>query len=144
MSKTSTFDEDGDDPTAVKWMIHFFYHAEYPKLAESPSDAVTLHPKMYAIADKYEVPQLKSLAKENFKEIAPENQCLEAFVDAVAFIYASASAADEDLKRIARIAIANRLGKFKECELEHFMTAVPDLAFDLVKTIRSEIVPIIR
>jgi len=136
MSKISTFDEDGDDATAVKWMIHFFYHSEYPKSEESPRDALILHPKMYAIADKYDIPHLKSLALENFEAIAVANYSLPTFIDAVIFIYASVPEGDDGLKTIVLDLIIKHLRFDEEERLDKFFDAAPAVARDLVRRIR--------
>jgi len=140
MSTISTFDEDGDDATAVKWMIHFFYHSEYPKSEESPRDALILHPKMYAIADKYDIPHLKSLALENFKAIAVANYSLPTFIDAVTFIYASVPDGDDGLRTIVLDLVIRHLRFDEEERLDRIFDTAPAVARDLVRTMRRGLI----
>lgn len=57
-----------DAPEAIDKMINYFYHFDYdvsvPK--DSEVDPVLLHSMIYAVADKYGVPDLKTAAKVKF------------------------------------------------------------------------------
>ena len=72
-----------DLPTAVERMIRFFYTCDYddaidttkpkPKYDDKePSDRLQVNAWMYATADKYDVPSLKTLAVEKFAKLALE------------------------------------------------------------------------
>ncbi|PYI17275.1 BTB/POZ domain protein [Aspergillus violaceofuscus CBS 115571] len=60
-----------DDPRAIEAMFHFMYGYRYDS---SDSDQGRASPmlfavKVYQVADKYQVPQLKDRAREKFKSI---------------------------------------------------------------------------
>jgi hypothetical protein len=64
-----------DDPSLVEMMIKYFYtftYDETPPRAETSS--LGLHARIYTIADKYEVLDLKAIALENF-EHAVSSSC---------------------------------------------------------------------
>jgi hypothetical protein len=78
--KANEFDWDLDveDTTAVKLMIHYFYHHDYPSeepeyTRRSPRGTsefaarglLVTYSKMYAMAEKYQVPGLKLWLQEN-------------------------------------------------------------------------------
>ncbi|KAK3075383.1 hypothetical protein LTS18_014052, partial [Coniosporium uncinatum] len=62
---------DGEDATdlnsCVSKMLDYFYSADYSDGAGAAS-TVFVHARMYAIADRYAVPALKSLATSKFKQ----------------------------------------------------------------------------
>jgi hypothetical protein len=79
--KATEFDWDLDveDFSAIKLLVHYFYHHDYP--SELPTHAdhngmaaenlakglLAVHSKMYAMGEKYQVPALKALALRKFK-----------------------------------------------------------------------------
>lgn len=54
-----------DDPEAVEIMMHFFYNFDY-NLSQSETEHHLKHSMVYTIADKYDIPDLKELARVKF------------------------------------------------------------------------------
>ncbi|KAF2168999.1 hypothetical protein M409DRAFT_21010 [Zasmidium cellare ATCC 36951] len=78
----------GDPPLAVSCMVQYFYHFSYkpepdtyteprPSISPTPTQAdpllpslVQVHAYIYTLAEKYDIPGLKRLAKANFTSTA--------------------------------------------------------------------------
>ncbi|PGH11333.1 hypothetical protein AJ79_04949 [Helicocarpus griseus UAMH5409] len=61
-----------DYPGAIGAMIDFLYEGDYSIYDETIPDALN-HLRMYKLADRYGIPQLKSCAKEKFRNTAENN-----------------------------------------------------------------------
>jgi len=88
---------DNDDPDAVAAMLEFLYTADYSydiSVALKPPDhtehAMTWHLQVYALADKLQIQDLKSLAQESFEEVVKEHWDHPAFPLAIRSVYAIA------------------------------------------------------
>ena len=55
-----------DDPSMVEVMIKFFYTFDYTFPLQTETSSLGLHARVYTIADKYEVLDLKAIALTNF------------------------------------------------------------------------------
>ncbi|GAB7341442.1 hypothetical protein MBLNU457_7683t1 [Dothideomycetes sp. NU457] len=67
LTKSPDFDEDADNLDAFSRMMRFFKDDFYylnKDLASSFAQLVQIHAMLYAIADKYDVPRLQSLASD--------------------------------------------------------------------------------
>ncbi|KAL1979195.1 hypothetical protein VTN96DRAFT_6523 [Rasamsonia emersonii] len=89
-----------DDPRAVEAMVHFMYGYEYDS---SGSDRGRISPilfnvKVYQLADKYGVPQLKQRAKEKFENIAKTCWQMDDFPTAIAEAYTCTPKEDRGLR----------------------------------------------
>ncbi|KAK4989806.1 hypothetical protein LTR66_003126 [Elasticomyces elasticus] len=148
--EVSEGDKDtADDPEAVRLMIHYFYHLDYPEDEdgsstrkepplptdpESSSDTdeefagyngekrfsqskkndkyvkarnkgghLVVHAKLYALADKYEVPGLKALSLAKFKASIHDNwDRLDSpeLASAIHIAYTSTADENKDLRRV--------------------------------------------
>ncbi|KAF4461277.1 Speckle-type POZ [Fusarium albosuccineum] len=103
-SQTNVIDLVDDDPEAVDAMIFYLYHGHYPKVdpdAPRPQayankgwcldwfgedtiglqeQYLPLHAKVYALAEKYQIPDLKKLATRNFNSTVDSDRGLRDLV----------------------------------------------------------------
>ncbi|KAK5693757.1 hypothetical protein LTR17_025068 [Elasticomyces elasticus] len=79
----STLTLDHDDPAVLGALIHYFYHFELNPKLNSKSDAAFVM-QVYAMADKYDIPTLCSLAIDRLDRLLePERDSVEAFIAAI-------------------------------------------------------------
>lgn len=72
-----------DDPNTVELMVKFFYTFNYETPLPTEVSSLGLHARVYTIADKYGVLELKSFALENFKNgLLVSNEDGKAMVEA--------------------------------------------------------------
>ncbi|KAI1501422.1 BTB/POZ protein [Biscogniauxia marginata] len=115
--RKATINLPDDDPQLVDIMVQYLYHLDYNtpspagrankpshakltrKYRELTSDLVT-HVMVYALAKKYDIRGLKSLAIQKF-EAAVEKQWLTySFLEAVQEIYTSTTESDRELRDV--------------------------------------------
>lgn len=99
---------------------------------------IQLHAHVYAIADKYEVPDLKSIARDKFREeLAKNMDSTKIMGAAIAALYLEIELPDSDRKLKDLLAIAWIIpGKRRVTELhtdclKYVLMAVPDFLFDV-------------
>ncbi|KAI4746980.1 hypothetical protein E4T50_02741 [Aureobasidium sp. EXF-12298] len=112
------WDLDVEDFTAVKFMIHYFYHHDYPCDIPTHRDHKTwtpgnvakgvlaIHSKMYAMGDKYQVPGLKALAVRKFK-LSYEKTCA-GFDTAAVIAFMSTPETEQGMRQV----IVDTLGRY--------------------------------
>jgi hypothetical protein len=148
--KANEFDWDSDveDTTAVKLMIHYFYHHDYPSYlpthaghADLTADNVAkcvlaVHSKMYAMGDKYQIPGLKALAARNFRPC-----WLKTFAGlntAIVIAFMSTPETDQAL----RMEIVDELGKHmciaKNDVVDKTIKELPELVYALYRNILTK------
>ncbi|KAJ5938796.1 BTB/POZ protein [Penicillium verhagenii] len=91
-----------DDPRAIEAMIHFMYGFDYDS---SGSELGRVSPmifniKLYQMADKYFIPQLKKKAKYKFEQIAKTCWEMDDFPIAIAEAYQRTHKHDRDLREL--------------------------------------------
>ncbi|KAI9809482.1 MAG: hypothetical protein M1826_003896, partial [Phylliscum demangeonii] len=117
---------DDDELPLVRRMIDFLYKLDYSDEGEPPNpsseyedgavirespptdllecSALTVHARMYAIADKYQIPGLKDLSKRKFSTTVTDKWNNESFSHAVRVVYNSTPQNDRGLRDVvARI-----------------------------------------
>ncbi|RFN42556.1 polyketide synthase [Fusarium flagelliforme] len=113
------YDLSQDDPQAADCLIQYFYHQDYQKpprrltkedtepegegkgtLTQSTIDDSypILHVKVYALAEFYDIPALKTLALEKFNNVIKHNSQPDRFFDSVEEAYASMMLEDRELR----------------------------------------------
>lgn len=118
---TSIVNLPEDIPDAVEMMMHYFYHLDYPCKAFWESEkrnhvqdpgasdwssifslklGLALHAQVYALAEKYAIEGLKSVALEKFKKDAESNWSSQVFLDAAKIVYTSTVGSDRGLRDI--------------------------------------------
>ena len=98
---------EGDDVSAVEAMLQFMYTFDYDasSSAENTSSPMVFNVKVYSIADKYDVPALKSQAKQKFKTTVETCWDMDDFPYAVAQVYNSTPSVDRGLRDVV-VAVA--------------------------------------
>jgi speckle-type POZ protein len=93
---------EGDDVFAVEAMLQFMYTSDYDASgsAEHSASPMVFNVKVYSIADKYDVPALKSQAKEKFETTAKTCWNMDDFPYAVAEVYNSTTSIDRGLRNV--------------------------------------------
>ncbi|KUL81280.1 hypothetical protein ZTR_10828, partial [Talaromyces verruculosus] len=89
-----------DDPCAIQAMIHFMYGFDYDSSGSEHSRAspMLFNVKVYQIADKFVVPQLKQKAKEKFETIVQTCWKMDDFPVAIAEAYTCTPKTDRGLR----------------------------------------------
>ncbi|CRG90850.1 hypothetical protein PISL3812_07896 [Talaromyces islandicus] len=89
-----------DDPGAIQAMIHFMYGFDYDSSGSEHSRAspMLFTVKVYQVADKYAVPQLKQKAKEKFETIVQTCWQMDDFPVAIAEAYKCTLKTDQGLR----------------------------------------------
>lgn len=93
---------EGDDVSAVEAMLQFMYTFDYDASggAEHSSSPMVFNVRVYSIADKYDVPALKSQAKQKFETTVETCWDMDDFPYAVAQVYNSTPSVDRDLRKV--------------------------------------------
>ncbi|KAJ5549655.1 BTB/POZ protein [Penicillium frequentans] len=91
-----------DDPRAIEAMIHFMYGFDYDSSGNDFSrvSPMLFNIKVYQVADKYFVPQLKQRAKDKFGQIARTCWQMDDFPVAIAEAYQCTQKNDRDLREL--------------------------------------------
>ena len=139
------------DPTAVKLMIDFLYLLDYkypeapPKKSADASPAevaksqsqMVMHARVFALADMYDIPDLKDFALERFKGVVEDWQ--QAMKKKEFFAAVAEVCTDPSLGHciVLRRAVVNALAKSRDAvlnnpEAQAVIMCVPDLAFDVL------------
>jgi len=67
-------DLQDEDPNLIDGMLVYMYTAQYPSVEDSTwiqsnrNEMHLYHPQLYAVADKYDVPALKTAIKASFPQ----------------------------------------------------------------------------
>ncbi|KAG9552065.1 hypothetical protein KCU77_g7183, partial [Aureobasidium melanogenum] len=119
------WDQDVEDVKAVKAMIHYFYHHDYP--AEKVSD----HARMYAMGEKYGIQMLKALANTKFRHSFEDGRGDQETAIVIAF----KSTPDSD--RVLRATIISSLGApamlGQTLGMDETIKEIPDLVYHLYR-----------
>lgn len=89
-------------------MMHYFYHSDYHagEYAPSNSTPLVLHVRIYALADKYFIKPLRSLAWSKFKSRIRREWHTPAFAAAVCEVYSTSGAQQAKfLRTIERVLV---------------------------------------
>ncbi|KAF2232147.1 hypothetical protein EV356DRAFT_257268 [Viridothelium virens] len=125
---------------------------EFPSSSQSPSDEgedfefepsdpvqatkepnLVLHAKVYAIADKYDIPGLKALARRKFEvQVAQHWDCAE-FPDALEEVYCSTIDTDRGLRDVVLQSFRENPRLAVKAEVEAAVRDLAPLAFELYK-----------
>jgi speckle-type POZ protein len=92
----------GDDVFAVEAMLRFMYTSDYDASGSAGNSAspMVFNAKVYSIADKYDVPSLKSQAREKFKKTVETCWNMDDFPYAIAEAYNSTTSIDRGLRKV--------------------------------------------
>lgn len=114
--------------------VHF-RHLDYTSSATMHQDDVDLvfHAKMYAIAEKYGVSGLKTLALQRFESLVAETWNSFDFLDAIREIYSSTIDTDRGLRNVVIHIFRSHPELALDLETQAVVKEVPGFAFDLFK-----------
>lgn len=133
------WDLDVEDSSAIKLMIHYFYHHDYPsELPTHPGHKETtpenlakgvlvVHSKMYAMGDKYQVPGLKALAARKFgpcwtKTCAGLNT-------AIVIAFVSTPDTDQTLRKILTDTCGRNISIPRDPAVDQTIKEIPELLY---------------
>ncbi|KAI9812333.1 MAG: hypothetical protein M1827_004782 [Pycnora praestabilis] len=94
-------DLEDDDPIMVEKMLSYLYKFNYGLQRATPTEStLSSHAKIYALADKYDVQDLKGLAQTKFAAEVKDGWNDEAFSIAIREVYGSTPESDMGLRSI--------------------------------------------
>jgi len=152
-------DEVGDDPEAIRSMVHFFYHLDYnvdkssspvskgkrkkvdrgslPGASQEPSLAVDTdtvkHANVFAAAVKYDVPALRRLAVSKFKAAARKDWADPSFAEAAHIAYTTTADDVRDLRDIVGTTINGHQQLLDRPGMEGVLRSNTDLMLELLR-----------
>jgi len=93
---------DDDDVSAVEAMLRFLYSFDYDASGSATGIAspMVFNVKVYSIAEKYDVPALKSIASQKFKESVKTCWNMDDFPPTITEVYGSTPPNDQELRRV--------------------------------------------
>ncbi len=122
------------DPELIRLMLLYIYKSDYPD-GEGHYEPLILHANMYALGDRYDIEDLKNLAKEKFSNILDGHALNDTFFGAVDAVYSATLPSDRGLRDC--IALKMRKNWIELRGKDAFMEVVKcngDIAIDLVDT----------
>jgi len=135
---TNIIDLSEDDPDVVCALISYFYTFNYQWPTKEDSSAA-IHPlighvRMHATADRLDVQGLKTLAKENFAQLAKIAWTHPQFPAAVKEVYETTVSTDRALRDVARDVVKNNICALLEKEnFVRVLSNVAEMGYDLVQ-----------
>ncbi|SMR49069.1 unnamed protein product [Zymoseptoria tritici ST99CH_3D1] len=141
-------DPASDDVEAIGYLIHFFYHLDYEvkmrgadsgqtsqaRIAPSmPGDSALAHAKVFAVAEKYQVPGLKELAVSKFKaamEISQENADL---AEIITTVFTTTPETVRDLRDLVSARLTTDCTLLDRIDVEFAVNNVSGLTFELLQ-----------
>lgn len=86
-----------DDPDMIGNMLSFLYTSDYQDDADD-GRPLLVNAKMYAVGDKYDIPALKTLAKDKFAAGLGPNWDIATFLEVLETAYTNTPASDRGLR----------------------------------------------
>ncbi|TID27488.1 hypothetical protein E2P81_ATG00245 [Venturia nashicola] len=136
-AQENSVDLQEDKSYIVDAMMEALYDGDYTyenddDLAESED---MFHAKVYAIADKYDIPNLKTIAYEHFvRTFAIKESTVREIAETIEYIYDSTPESDRRLRDIVVHIAADRALEFYRCpEFEAMAGNVSEFCNDLAK-----------
>ena len=93
-------------------MLYFFYTCNYSDYGQHSGDAV-INVLVYALADKYDVTTLKSLAKHKFEKAMNDCWNADAFSGIALQIYTTTPSSDRGLRDCAKVLMEKHKGALR-------------------------------
>ena len=98
---------------------------------------LVLHTKVYALAEKYDIPSLKQLAKSKFEMAMACFYDSSDFAEAIEEVYCSTVDSDRGLRDVVLEAFKSHPQLANTQDVYHVITETPSLAFELFKVERG-------
>lgn len=107
-----------------------------------PDVIATLHVKMYIMGDKYDIPTLRVVAKQNFEELSDRHAYNLALIPLIQLIYEGTGAGESGL----RATIINLMLRFRRLDdlkenpfFDNVMQNQPDFTYDLSRAMMQKV-----
>ncbi|KAK3313578.1 hypothetical protein B0H66DRAFT_643102 [Apodospora peruviana] len=105
LRKASVIDFKDVDPLAIKMMVDYFYHLDYPYQPPGPpppsvNRETLIHVKVYALGVRYSIGGLKTVALRKFDRQAWQYWATDEFRQAMEEVYTSTAAQDRTMRDI--------------------------------------------
>ncbi|THX74641.1 hypothetical protein D6D04_07842 [Aureobasidium pullulans] len=144
------WDLDVETTTAVKLMIHYFYHHDFFEIegvfehdAQSCSTenltqgTLAEHARMYPMGEKYGVPGLKALAVAKFLAVIPRTNA--GLTAAIMIAYSTTPESDQGLRNAMIESLYCYRKAFVEVdEIQTVISKLPDLSYGLYRKMLKE------
>jgi hypothetical protein len=115
--------------------------SDYDAIVEDEESEVeshlVLHTRVYALAEKYDIPSLKQLAKSKFEMAMACFYDSPDFAEAIEEVYCSTIDSDRGLRDIVLEAFKSHPRLANTQDVYHVITETPSLAFELYKVERG-------
>ncbi|MCJ1475053.1 hypothetical protein MMC13_003713 [Lambiella insularis] len=116
-----------EDPTLIEEMLMYLYTMDYPQVSASATGAkaMVLDAKMYGIADKYALPDLKKKAFKAFQLDITDSVSDPLFAEAADYVYGSTPVSDRGLRDLVKGTVWENRGtmlgtpEIQQCILKH-------------------------
>ncbi|PVH90219.1 hypothetical protein DM02DRAFT_548234, partial [Periconia macrospinosa] len=108
-SANGIIDLQGDEVCAIEAMLEFMYTHDYNAIGEGSSSPMLFNIKVYSLADKYDVPELKSLAENKFKDAVENCWDMDDFPYAIIQAYRATPFTDRGLRDVLVHAACKRI-----------------------------------
>jgi hypothetical protein len=137
-----------DHPTIVNAVLRYLYVFDYSDDGDRDLPQMVFNVKVYALADKYDIPKLKPLAIEKFEKVAKANWNTTDFALSISAIYESTPSSDRGLRDPAVKLAARHSNKLlmENKVFEEMMAEVAefgkDLACELSKQLKAR--PVVK
>ncbi|KAB8292166.1 hypothetical protein EYC80_007909 [Monilinia laxa] len=144
-SITGILDLEDDDPNTVARMINFLYTQDYDDTTTSeesqiePHGPLLVNTMLYILADKYDIPPLKTLATKKFERALRTDWNSPSFTASLNLLYEQLPESDTCLTSRALRAACLHARDLKDREdFTALCRSNPDIAYDLFATMASE------
>lgn len=137
------WDLDVEDKSAVKLMVHYFYHHNYPSKLPTYDNHARLtpenvvkgvmvdHAKMYAMAEKYQVPGLKTVALHKYQECLQET--CAGYGTSIVIAFMSTPDTDQELRNEIVDSLSVHDWMVMDETLEKTVKEIPELVYALYR-----------
>jgi speckle-type POZ protein len=140
-SEDGVVDLSDNDPAAIEAMLEFMYTYDYEQPIDNTRPAV-FHARMYKLADRYDVPELRKLARKKFKQSLralcrdKKDEDYTSFLLAVAEVYENAPPNDKCLRKIVgKIASQHTETLMDDDKFQELMDSVPGFSADIARSL---------
>ncbi|KAK5992066.1 hypothetical protein PT974_05463 [Cladobotryum mycophilum] len=148
---SNTINLPDDDPEAVDSMMCYIYNGYYPRknhgthrpLGEEPEtfeitagfeiEFLTLHVKVYALAEKYDIPDLKKIALRGFQLLSNCNAYNKVeFANVCELAYTTTVDSDRGLRDAIIKTLYDNPKALDEEHIQAMLKQVPELSYDYI------------
>jgi len=137
LTRRPEFDGNTDDVETFDRMMTFFYRQDYGT-SDGPDDTLPVHAKVYAIAEKHGVANLKELAKQYYIASLVRYWRVSDMARAIMVVNKSVPAQIDGLKQITAFTVAKHLARLIENnDIVGVLAANPDFSIRVTRAMNS-------